>query len=50
MRVKIYPGSKCLDGRDDPGHKLTAGCHLKITGQGAESAEDERPDWAELIR
>jgi len=26
--VEINPAAKCLDGRDDPGHKLTASYHL----------------------
>jgi len=41
VRVKIYPGSEGLNGRDDPGHKLTSCDNLKITGQGAKSAAAE---------
>jgi len=47
--VKIYPGSKCLDGRDDPGHQLVAGCHLKITSQGAESTAAELPQQPAVV-
>jgi len=36
--VEINPAAKCLDGCDDPGHKLIASYHPKITDEGAESA------------
>jgi hypothetical protein len=33
VRVEIDVVAEGLDGRDDPGYQLAAGCHLKIAGQ-----------------
>ena len=41
MRVDIYPVPECLNGRDDPGHKLASGRDFEISSQGPESAAAE---------
>lgn len=46
VQVEIDPGSKCLNGGDDPGPKLAARDSLKITGQAVEGAAAELPPGA----
>lgn len=39
--VEVDPVAKCLDGRDDSGHKFTPGDSFEITGQGAKGQAAE---------
>ena len=38
MRVEIDPVAECLNGRDNPGHKLAPGDYLEVTGHRPEGA------------
>jgi hypothetical protein len=49
VRVKIDLVPKCLNGRDDPGHKLASGYNLAIAGQRPEGQAAERPEEPAVV-
>jgi hypothetical protein len=49
VRVKINPVPKCLNGRNDSGHKFAPGHDFEIPAQGSESQAAEIPQEPPLI-
>ena len=49
MRVEIDPVAECLNGRDNPGHKLAPGDYLEVTGHRPEGAATKIPQEPAVV-